>query len=175
MKKLVYFKAWRESEKPNVVCVYKSNKEEITTLFENFKYKVDIVDFNDDKSIAITNNDFNANPLKLWIKVFETLLENGYELTSAVLNRFEWCKKQIQEKLEADAERVKQKEIKRLKEKEELEKELSSTILWCWEDGCKTTLSACKRCRFSKRGVRCEPKKAIIEKIDGKEYVRILR
>ena len=28
MEKLVYLKSWRETEKANVVCVHKSNKEE---------------------------------------------------------------------------------------------------------------------------------------------------
>ena len=172
MKKLVYLKAWRETEKPNVVCVHKSNKEELITLFKNFEYKIDIVNFNDDKSVALYYNDYNITKIEFWFKVFELLLKNGYKFTDTVQSRYDWYKSKIEEEIESK----KQEEFKRLKEQEELKKALAqkqtNTILWCWENGCETTLTACSKCRFTNRGITCEPVKVVIETKNGKQYIR---
>lgn len=160
MKKLVYTKSWREGEKANVICIHKSNKEEIIKLLKN--HRVDIVDFNDGVSIALMYNDYRVEKTEFWVKVFELLLENGYEFTNAVQSRFEWYKAQIE----------KTKEI--IEEEKPLEDE-PQYILWCWENGCETNYKACSKCRFTKSGISCEPKKAVIEEKDGKQYVRIVK
>lgn len=161
MEKLVYLKSWRETEKANVVCVHKSNKEELEQLFEDYKYKIEIVDFNDDKSVALLNHDYSVSASKFWFNVFNVLLDNNYKFTNAVQSRFEWYKSKI--------EFSKQEPIL------VVEKEQVKTILWCWENGCETTLTACKKCRFTKNDIECQPQRAVIEERDGKTYVRILR
>ena len=147
-------KSWRETEKPNVICIHKSNKEEVIKLFENFKYKIDVVDFNDDKSIALVYNDYRIEKIEFWVKVFELLIENEYEFTESVKSRYEWYKLQIEKPKELI------EEVKPIEDK-------PNTILWCWENGCETTLSACKRCRFTSHNFNCQPKKAVIEEKDG--------
>ena len=163
MKKLVYTKSWREDEKPNVICIHKSNKEEVIKLFENFKHRIDIVDFNDGVSVALVYNDYRIEKTVFWHKAFNILLENEYEFTESVKSRYEWYKEQIEKPKEPI---------------EEVEKPLEDKtkyILWCWENGCETTLRACSKCRFTNRGIKCEPKTAVIEEKDGKQYVRVLK
>ena len=158
MKKLVYMKSWREGEKANVICIHKSNKEEVIKLFENFKHRIDVVDFNDEVSIALLNNDFNVTNTMFWYNVFNILIENEYEFTESVKSRYEWYKEQIKPKEPIEEE-------KPLEDK-------TKYILWCWEDGCETTLRACSKCRFTNRGIKCEPVNVVKEIKDGKEYIR---
>jgi hypothetical protein len=162
MKKLVYLKAWRENEKP-VICIHKSYKEEVIKLFEKFGYRIDIHDFNDGVSIALLNHDFIVTSTMFWYKALNVLLENEYEFTESVKSRYEWYKSQIEKPQEP------------IQEVEKPIEDKPNTILWCSENGCETTLTACKKCRFTKRGITCNPKKVVIEEKDGKQYVRILK
>ena len=97
-----------------------------------------------------------------WYKAFNILLENEYEFTEKVKSRYEWYKSQIEKPKEPI------EEIKPFEDK-------TKYILWCYENGCETTFKACSKCRFTNRGISCEPKTAVIEEKDGKQYVRILK
>ena len=164
MKKLVYLKAWRENEPPNIICVHKSNEEEVLNIFANFKFRISIENFNDGKSIALIKNDYSVPDTYFYYEVLNLLLQNCYELVEKVKSRFEWYKN-----------RIEQDQLKRKPKEEPQTQNTQQYIWWCRENGCEITLNACKKCRFTNCGISCEPQRAVIEEKDGKEYVKIIR
>jgi hypothetical protein len=179
MKKLVYAKVYPLNKNAYGICVNKEFEEEIKQIFNGYKYKIKFRYFSEsylfedvsDNSLEIQYDDYTISKVDFWYDVLTVLIEHGYELIGKVKSRYEWYKSKIEEE--------KQEQLKRLTEQEEIQKAIAekqaNTILWCWENGCETTLTACKKCRFTNRGISCEPKRAVIEEKDGKQYVRIIK
>lgn len=162
MEKLVYIKSWKTNEYSRLICIHKTYKQELENLFKN-KYKVKVVDFDDDTSVALIYNDYEMDKREFWYKVFNLLIENGYKFVGAALSRYEWYKsKYIKLEEERLAEIELEKEQERLrKEKEEQRKKEEGEYGWiCDKCDCLTTLEFCKKCKYnSKYNLGCSPRK----------------
>lgn len=160
MTKKVYIKSYKTNPYSRILCINKECLEEVKNLFQDFKYKLKIEDFDDSKSICILKNDYNVSDREFWYCVLTILKNSDYEFSSYVNSKYTWY----------ESEHLKAEEEKRLKtEKQESLQQPKERIeygYFCDKYGCLTNITYCKnKCRYNlKYNLNCKPRKVIIKK-----------
>lgn len=168
MERRVYIRSWKTNSNSRIYCLNKGCREEVENLFKNFKYRLSIEDFDDDKSICFIKNDNSVSDREFWYLVFTVLKDNGYEFSSYLTTRYAWyesehLKAEEQKRLEQEKRELEKQEKER---QEKIKQEESEYGLFCNKYGCLTNIGYCiNKCKYNTQyNMNCRPERVKIKK-----------